>query len=238
MTSTDSSAEFQAALWEAGEQFGVHLDVSTQVAIAGTLARIGHHRVSPSDVRDAFVESGLARPSNAFANDVLSRVKGMLPPPSIRDVLLDYRHFVIDALSAEFGGHTKANEERLRNNLRTYLPKHGFAEARTGKGRTDIAIPPPEDAVIEVKVWTSRREYEDGLEELRRYINTHRPKQAYMVVFGDREPLPAIVDDHTQAIAEERQLEELVVPVIVVPFEVDAPSKAGRAQRRRARGGR
>jgi hypothetical protein len=150
-------------------------------------------------------------------------------------VLLDYRRFAIDALSAEFGGNTHGNEERLRNNLLTYLPKHGYVEARTGRGRTDIIVPAPEDALIEVKVWESRSYYEEGLEEVRRYINTRRPKQAYIVVFGDRDPRPPVIGDHTQAIAEEPELEGLVVPVIVVPFEVDAPSKARRMQRRRAR---
>ena len=42
----------------------------------------------------------------------------------------------------------------------------------------------------------------DGLEEVRRYITTHRPRQAYIVVFGDRDPLPPIIGDHAQAIAE------------------------------------
>jgi hypothetical protein len=56
-----------------------------------------------------------------------------------------------------------------------------------------------------------------------------------MVVFGDRVPLPPIVPDHRTAIAEERALAHLVVPVMVVPFEVDQPSKAAANERRRKR---
>ena len=54
-----------------------------------------------------------------------------------------------------------------------------------------------------------------------------------MVVFADRVPLPPIVSDHRQATAETRELEGLVVPVFVVQFEVDQPSRAASNARRR-----
>lgn len=101
---------------------------------------------------------------------------------------------------------------------------------------TDIDIPKPVDAVIECKVWTTQLVYEDGVTELGRYIVTRRPKQAYMVVFGDRDPLPAVAKDHREPIAETRELEGLTVPVLVVPFEVTSPSTVGREQRRKQRG--
>ncbi len=67
-------------------------------------------------------------------------------------------------------------------------------------------------------MWTSRSVYEDGLVELGRYVHPARPKQAAFVVFGERDPLPAIVSDHTQQIAEVPVLAGLRVPVVVVPF--------------------
>jgi hypothetical protein len=59
-----------------------------------------------------------------------------------------------------------------------------------------------------------------------------------MVVFGDREPLPSIASSHSDPIAEVLTLEGLKVPVIVIPFEVDAPSKALRAAKSRSSRGR
>ena len=102
----------------------------------------------------------------------------------------------------------------------------------------DIRIPAPADAVIETKVWTTELTYRDGVEELGRYVHTEQPKQAYMVVFGDREPLPSIIDDPAQDRAPDERLNGLTVPVIVVPFEVEAPSKVAAHQRRRERGKR
>jgi hypothetical protein len=239
MDSPDWSADVQEALWEAGRAYGRRLEVAEQVAVTRVLARGGRHQVTTEEVKGAFAEAGLLRPSSAFAKDVVSRL-GKLPSPrrSLRQVLLDYRRFAVDALSAQFGGRTTGNEEGLRNNLLTYLPQHGYAEARTGRGRTDVLIPPPTDAIIEVKIWTTAGAYRDGLEELGRYILTTQPKEAFMVVFGDREPLPSVIASHGQAIAEEVELEGVVVPVIVVAFEVDAPSKAARETRRRTRSGR
>jgi hypothetical protein len=93
------------------------------------------------------------------------------------------------------------------------------------------------DALIEVKVWTDRSTYDAGVEELARYIHTSRPAMAFMVVFGDRDPLPAVASSHREPIAEVLDLEGLRVPVIVVPFEVDAPSKALRRGKARSRSG-
>jgi hypothetical protein len=164
-------------------------------------------------------------------------VRKLRPPRGVRDVLLDYRRFAIRSLSEGFGGKTQGREGELKDNLLTYLQPRGYTEAHSGRGRTDILLPAP-PTVIETKIWRDVRYYEDGLEELGRYIHTEQPAEAYMVVFGDREPLPSIVSSHRQEIAEERSLEGLIVPVIVVPFEVDAPSRAAASTRRRSRGGR
>lgn len=216
----------------------MRLEVSQQVAIARAVSRRPVEDVSPEDVRAAFAELNLRRPPVAYAKAVLASVKGISPKRPILDVLLDYRQFAIRALSGQFGGKTKGREEELRNNLLTFLPKRGYTEARTGRGRTDILLPAPDEAIIETKVWTTLRTYRDGVEELGRYIHTEQPKQSFMVVFGDRDPLPSIIADHRQENAAAEQLEGLTVPVVVVPFEVDAPSKAAAQQRRRARGKR
>jgi hypothetical protein len=235
-TFPDWSAELSEALWEAATQFGVQLEVNQQVAIARAVATRPREAATPDDVRAAFLANGLPRPSAAYAKAVLASVRGVTPERTLLDVLIDFRAFAIDVLSREFGGKTLGRENELRNYLRTYLPEHGYAEAHTGRGMTDIDIPKPVDAVIECKVWTTRLVYDDGVTELGRYIVTRRPQRAYMVVFGDRDPLPAIAKDHREPIAEKHDLEGLTVPVLVVPFEVISPSTVGRDQRRRGRG--
>jgi hypothetical protein len=237
-TSPDWSAELSEALWEAGRDYGVRLEVSQQVAIARRIAAKPRDATAPNDVRAAFVAEGLDPPPAAYAKAVLASVRGVAPSKSLLDVLLDYRHFAIRALSGQFGGKTQGDEESLRNNLLTWIQPRGYTEARTGRGRMDIRIPAPDDAVIETKVWTTELKYRDGVEELRRYIHTEEPRQAYMVVFGDRAPLPPIIEEPTQPRAADEVVEGLTVPVIVVPFEVDAPSKAASEHRRRERGKR
>ncbi len=238
-TSADKSGDFIEALWEAGEQTGRRLSVSDQVAVARELSNCPSAELTPTYVSDVFERLGLNSPSPSYRKAILDRVKRVRPRQSLRDVLVSYRQFAIRELSGQFGGKTRGREEELRNNLLTYLPQRGYTEARSGRGRTDIVLPrPPSLRIVETKVWVSAGLYEDGLEELSRYINTERPSEAYMVVFGDRVPLPSIVSDHHQSIGEERVLEGLTVPVIVVPFEVDQPSKAAANARRRTRSGR
>lgn len=195
-TSTDWSAELSEGLWEAGRDYGVQLEVSQQVAIARAIATKPREAAMPEDVRAAFAANGLPRPSAAYAKTVLAAVRGVAPSKTLLDVLLAYRRFAIRSLSGEFGGRTQGREESLRNNLLTWIQPRGYTEARTGRGRTDILIPAPDDAIIETKVWTTERTYRDGVEELGRYTHTEQPKQPYMVVFGDREPLPSIISDH------------------------------------------
>src|SRR5207253_4779145 len=137
---------------------------------------------------------------------VLALVRGVAPSQTLLDVLLAYRRFAIRSLSRQFGSKTKGQEDALRNNLLTWIQPRGYTEAHTGRGRTDILIPIPDDAIIETKVWTTERTYRDGVEELGRYIHTEQPKQAYMVVYGDREPLPTIITEHRQERAKDEAL--------------------------------
>lgn len=234
----DWSPELQEALWERGKEFGIQLGVSEQVAIARDVARQPADAATPEDVQAAFAAINLPKPSVGYAKAVLGSVRGVAPDKTLLDTLLDYRREAIRVLSRQFGGKTKGREDELRNNLLMYVLPRGYAEAHTAKGRTDILIPPPEDAIIEAKVWTTELAYKNGLVELGRYIYTEQPKQAYMVVFGDREPTPSLVIDPRQARAADEQLEGLTVPVIVVLFEVDPPSKAAANERRRERGKR
>jgi hypothetical protein len=229
----DPSPELSEALWEAEQQFGPTLAVADQVAIARALGTKAH--LTPADVKAAFERRGLKAPSTAYATAVVARLRGLTPSRTLLAVLLDYRQFAIRELSPQFGGRTAGREEELKNSLLGYLPERGYREAHTGKGRMDIRIPPPSDAIIETKVWTTDRKYRDGVEELTRYVETEQPKQAYIVVFGDREPFPALISHSDQERAPDEQIMGLTVPVIVVPFEVDAPSKAAEQQRRRDR---
>lgn len=236
MTSSDARAkDLLEILWAAEREYGERLSASDQVAVSRKIAASKLTELTASDVDEAFKSLGFEPPPRGYAGWVASRARLLQEPVALVDEILRFRQFAIANLSSEHGGKTKGNEEGLRNDLLTYL-RRGYAEACTGRGKTDILLPPPEDAIIETKVWTSQSVYEDGLVELARYIHTARPKQAVFVVFGERAPLPKIVDNHTQKIAEVRELEGLQVPVIVVPFEVDPPSKARRNERRRTNG--
>jgi len=199
-TSIDWSAELSEALWEAGRDYGIRLEVSQQVAVARAVATKPREAAMPDDVRAAFVANGLPRPPAAYAKAVLASVRGVAPGKTLLDVLLDYRRFAIRSLSRQFGRKTQGDEDSLRNNLLTWLQPRGYTEAHTGRGQTDILIPAPDDAIIETKVWTTERKYRDGVEELGRYIHTEQPKHAYMVVFGDAKS--AIIMLSTSANAE------------------------------------
>jgi hypothetical protein len=235
-TSPDWRKQLSEALWEAGKDYGVRLEVSQHAAIVRQVADKPREAVTADDVRAAFVANGLPAPPAGYAKAVLASVRGVAPSKTLLDDLLDYRRFAIRELSGQFGGKTRGDEESLRNNLLTWIRPRGYAEARTGRGRMDIRIPAPDDAIIETKVWTTELTYRDGIEELGRYVHTEQPKQAYMVVFGERTPLPSIIDNPDQERAPDERANGLTVPVVVVPFEVEAPSKVGAAERRRERG--
>lgn len=234
-TLSDRTAAISEALWALKSGHGLELSVPDQVSIAQALASMQADSLTRAAVVAAFQACGLETPSKSYSDALMARIRALAPRPSLVNVLLAYRTFAIRDLSGQFGGRTTGREEELRNNLLTFLPERGYAEARTGRGRTDILMPSPK-RIIEVKVWTSMLKYEDGLVELERYILTEKAEAAFMVVFGDRVPLPSIVGDYRTATAEQRTLEGVVVPVIVVPFEVDQPSKAAGNERRRARG--
>jgi hypothetical protein len=233
----DRVADVSEALWELARRTGSGLSVADQVSIARVLGSTPPGGITSASVLAAFRSRGLRPPIRRHIETLVSRVEIIAPRPSLGDVIVEYRSFAIRELSGQFGGKTTGREDELRNNLLTFLPERGYTEARTGRGRTDILLPEPK-RIIETKVWTTSLVYEDGLVELGRYIHTEQAEAAYMVVFGDRIPLPSIVPNHTTAVAETRMLEGIDVPVIVVPFEVDQASKAASNQRRRARGGR
>ena len=240
MTLRDARPEILEALNDVGEQYGVDTGVADRVGLARTLAAIPVGGLSAQSVIAAMAHRGLRRPPAGYASALIRRIAALGPSRTLLDELLSYRRHAIDVLSREFGGKTKAQEDRLRNNLRTYLAPlvpETQAESLTGRGKTDIFIPSL-NALIEVKVWSNRSTYDEGVEELGRYIHSSGPSSAYMVVFGDREPLPSIASSHSDAIADVLTLEGLKVPVILVPFEVDAPSKALRAAKSRSSRGR
>lgn len=238
MTLPEAPPEFVVALNEAADRYGVTLGTGDRVAIARRLARLPAGILLPRDVEGEFAKHGFLRLPRGFAVAVVRRIGQLGAARTLDDVLVEYRAFAIDALSAEFGGgRSKAREESLRNNLRTYLTTHAEAEARTGRGKTDLYLPAL-DTVIEVKIWADRSTFDEGVEELGRYIHTKRPKAATLVVFGDREPLPAVARSHTDPFGEPLMLEGLIVPVIVVPFEGVAPSKALKDEKARTRSGR
>jgi hypothetical protein len=225
------------ALFETCEEYGFDLTAGQQVAIVRAIAA---GPATGKAIEAAFAAAGLRRLPNGFGADVVKRWGRYGAPKSLLDVVLDYRHFAIGNLSRQFGGDTRGHETELRNSLHTYLPQHGFKEAQSGRGNTDIIIPDPgggphPEAIIETKVWKGMSDYEDGMTELETYIHNDRPRHALYVVFGEVHSLPAVIVDKTQAIADRRVLAGIEVPVVVVPFEQVAPSKV-RQTRRKASG--
>jgi hypothetical protein len=233
----DATAALVEALNEAAYAYGVAINVGDRAAIARRLSRMPVGGLTVATVEDACAKQGVRRLPRGFGSTVVDRVQALGGLRTLEDVLVEYRQFAIDALSAEFGaGKTKGHEESLRNNLRTYLTTHAEVEARTGRGKTDIHIVEL-NTVVEVKVWTNQSTFDEGVEELGRYIHTRRPKAAAMVVFGDRDPLPAVAKSHSAPFGTPLRLEGLAVPVLVVPFEGVAPSKALREMKKRTRNG-
>ncbi len=237
MTSHEAYAALIEALNEAAVAYGLTIGVADRAAIAHDLSRLPVGTLTATKVAEECAKRGV-RPPRGFGSAVVVRVRALGAALTLEDILVDYRLFAIDALSAEFGGgKSKASEESLRNNLRTYLTTHAEVEARSGRGKTDLYLPEL-DTVIEVKVWSNQSTFDAGVEELGRYIHTKRPKAAVMVVFGDRDPLPAVAKSHTDPFGTPLRLEGLTVPVLVVPFEGVAPSKALQEKKARIRSGR
>lgn len=236
----DAPAELMEALFETADEYGLAITAGQQVAVARAITSKPPGSLTSTTIEAAFRAAGLRTPPGGFGADVLERWGKYGSPRSLLDVVLDYRQFAISNLSRQFGGDTRGHEAELRNSLHTYLPQHGFKEAQSGRGNTDIVIPesaggPNPEAIIETKVWNGKSDYEDGLTELESYIHNDRPRGAIYVVYGEVQPLPGVITDKTQAIADWPVLAGIEVPVVVVPFEQVAPSKV-RQTRRKASG--
>ena len=237
MTSDRRVADVQEMLWKLERKYGpVVPEVLDQVAVAHAIAAIGPV-ARPAALRLAFESAGARAPGKAYMAELTGMLGRRIKRGSLLDDILGFRQYAIGALSRRFGGKTHGRELELRDYLRTYLRPRGWVEAEAGKGNTDLIIPSV-DALIETKVWESIAKYEEALEQVRRYIHTEAPRSAHIVMFGDRDPLPPIIDHPDQAVADEPMLEGTKVPVIVVPFEVAYPSTARSQERKRARVGR
>jgi hypothetical protein len=236
-TSTERVADAQEMVWKLEAKYGpVLAEVIDQVAVAHRLAEIEVPTVKA--VREAFDSAGMKRPPAAYSAELATMLARRVKRRGLEDLIVDFRQYAIGALSRRFGGKTKGRELELRDYLRTYLVPRGYTEAEAGRGDNDLVVPSI-PAIIETKIWESEDAYKEALRQLDRYLHTEKPKEAYLVMFGDREPLPSIIGDPTQAIVEPRPvLSGLKVPVVVVPFEVDYPSKLKEADRKRARNGR
>jgi hypothetical protein len=237
-TLDEATAGLIEAINDASIAYGVNIGAADRAAIARKLSRLPVEALTAKKVAEVCAAQGVRRLPVGFASTIVTRLLSLGSARTLMDVLVEYRQFAIDALSAEFGaGKSKSKEDSLRNNLRTYLPRHAEVEAQTGRGKTDLYLPEL-DTVIEVKVWTNQSTFDAGVEEVGRYIHTKRPKAAVMVVFGDRGKLPAVANSHTDPFGTPLRLEGLTVPVLVVPFEGVAPSKALQEKKARIRSGR
>ena len=234
-TSPERVADAQEMVWKLESKYGpVLAEPIDQVAVCHQLAEI--EVPTAKAVREAFEKAGVKQPPAAYSSALAAMLQRRVRRRGLEDLLLEFRQHCLSMLSRRFGGKTKGREDDLRDYLITWLVPRGYPEAHAGKGRTDIVIPSI-PAVIECKVWDDLAYHQAGIEQLSRYIHTEKPKEAYMVVFGDREPLPSIVDSHEQAIAGRPVLSGLTAPIVVVPFEVDYPREALKAQKRRMKSG-
>jgi hypothetical protein len=233
--SSDWIADIQESLWACSQEHGFQLSAADQVSITRVIARNRTGAVTEDTISEAFKEAHVALPRMSAVKQLAKRINSMSNRENLLSVLLRYRKFAIRNLSRAFGGKITGQESKLRLNLVTYLPEQGYMEAHTGHGQTDILFAPPTNAIIEVKVWTTETNYEDGLSELERYIQTEAPSEAHFVLFADRENLPSIVSDRDQEIIEVRTLGGLKVSVILVPLESLPPSAVGRAARKAAK---
>jgi len=66
-----------------------------------------------------------------------------------------------------------------------------FKEVQSGEGRIDvICCYKNQKEVVELKLWYGERKYEDGLEQLARYLESENLSCGYLVVFDRRENAP------------------------------------------------
>lgn len=232
---TELSSAVVAAVGEVASNYGLRMSIGEHAAVARRISAGDPGALTTLKVNAALRAQGL-KPPAGYAKDLIRRLALVAPPKVLHDILLEFRLDAIDALSTQYGGKPKP-EENLRNYLRLYLKGQHQVEARTAKGRTDVLIP-GRRAVIEVKVWTTPQKYEDGLVELGEYIRTLRPSplQASFVLFCDDDPLPSVVTSVDEPVIDTRPLSGLDVAVIAVPFQTIAPSKKAYENRRSARG--
>ncbi len=66
-----------------------------------------------------------------------------------------------------------------------------FKEVQSGEGRIDvICCYRNQKAVVELKLWYGERKYEEGLEQLAKYLESESLDHGYLVVFDRRENAP------------------------------------------------
>jgi hypothetical protein len=66
-----------------------------------------------------------------------------------------------------------------------------FKEVQSGEGRIDVlCCYKSQKEVVELKLWYGERKYEDGLEQLVRYLESESLSRGYLVVFDRRENAP------------------------------------------------
>ncbi|MCI0690656.1 AAA-like domain-containing protein [candidate division KSB1 bacterium] len=66
-----------------------------------------------------------------------------------------------------------------------------FKEVQSGEGRIDVlCCYRSQKEVVELKLWYGERKYEDGLEQLVRYLESESLNRGYLVVFDRRENAP------------------------------------------------
>ena len=80
----------------------------------------------------------------------------------------------VEGLQSGVGLHSKSHREQL-----------------SGRGLIDLSISPNGHRILfETKMWRGKASYEDGLVQLRRYIESERPHRSYYVVFDNSRDRP------------------------------------------------
>jgi len=66
-----------------------------------------------------------------------------------------------------------------------------FKEIQSGEGRSDVVCCyHDQKEVVELKLWYGERWYEEGLEQLAKYLESESLDHGYLIVFDRREHAP------------------------------------------------
>jgi hypothetical protein len=142
-----------------------------------------------------------------------------------------FKSFVEARVYADFYVHGRPHEQVGRAVLLAFLRDRGFSEVPLRGGRVDILVVHREVTfVVELKLWRGPQYHEDGIAELKEYVEN--------VAVPDLGGVTYLVLDPTESGRASEYVEANVKPenvdVVVVRINPPTPSQKGAEKRRRA----